>query len=199
MKVTGLDILRCDAGWRNSHFLRLTTDDGIVGWREFDEGFGISGGQRGNRAARRAGHRTESIRPRADLYRALLLHPASGGRRGRRRTRCHRKCSSQYQGQGTRGALPYPARRQGARSPGWGTEPNEEAIRAHPPKAPGGLLHYGPYTARYAGRHLPSRVLKVPRERRQQRRPAPISIGPRRRLRRTAAVSPRKSWRSGNA
>jgi L-alanine-DL-glutamate epimerase-like enolase superfamily enzyme len=27
-------------------------------------------------------------------------------------------------------------------TPGWGTEPNEEAIRAHPPKAPGGLLHY---------------------------------------------------------
>jgi len=27
-------------------------------------------------------------------------------------------------------------------TPGWGTEPVEEAIRAHPPKAPGGLLHY---------------------------------------------------------
>ena len=27
-------------------------------------------------------------------------------------------------------------------TPGWGTEPNEEAIRAHPPKAGGGLLHY---------------------------------------------------------
>ena len=27
-------------------------------------------------------------------------------------------------------------------TPGWGTEPNEEAIRAHPPKVPGGLLHY---------------------------------------------------------
>jgi L-alanine-DL-glutamate epimerase-like enolase superfamily enzyme len=26
--------------------------------------------------------------------------------------------------------------------PGWGTEPNEEAIRAHPPKPGGGLLHY---------------------------------------------------------
>jgi len=24
---------------------------------------------------------------------------------------------------------------------GWGTEPNEEAIRAHPPKPGGGLLH----------------------------------------------------------
>ena len=27
-------------------------------------------------------------------------------------------------------------------TPGWGTEPNEEAIRAHPPKAPGGLIQY---------------------------------------------------------
>jgi galactonate dehydratase len=26
---------------------------------------------------------------------------------------------------------------------GWGTEPNEEALRAHPPKAVGGLLNYG--------------------------------------------------------
>jgi len=27
--------------------------------------------------------------------------------------------------------------------PGWGTEPNEEALRAHPPKSGGGLLTYG--------------------------------------------------------
>src|SRR5688500_18970079 len=27
-------------------------------------------------------------------------------------------------------------------TPGWGTEPNEEAIRAHPPKSPAGLLNY---------------------------------------------------------
>jgi galactonate dehydratase len=27
-------------------------------------------------------------------------------------------------------------------TPGWGTEPVEEAIHTHPPKAPGGLLHY---------------------------------------------------------
>ena len=36
MKVKGLEILRCDAGWRNYHFLKLTTDEGIVGWSEFD-------------------------------------------------------------------------------------------------------------------------------------------------------------------
>ena len=43
MKVTGLDVLSCDAGWRNYYFLKLTTDDGIVGWSEFDEGFGSPG------------------------------------------------------------------------------------------------------------------------------------------------------------
>ncbi|HJZ17404.1 MAG TPA: enolase C-terminal domain-like protein, partial [Stellaceae bacterium] len=26
--------------------------------------------------------------------------------------------------------------------PGWGTEPNEDGIRAHPPRAGGGLLNY---------------------------------------------------------
>jgi hypothetical protein len=43
MKVKGLEILRCDAGWRNYHFLKLTTDEGVVGWSEFDEGFGSPG------------------------------------------------------------------------------------------------------------------------------------------------------------
>ena len=43
MKVTALESLHCDAGWRNYHFLKLTTDEGIVGWSEYDEGFGSPG------------------------------------------------------------------------------------------------------------------------------------------------------------
>ena len=43
MKVTGLEVLRADAGWRNYYFLKLTTDDGVAGWSEFDEGFGSPG------------------------------------------------------------------------------------------------------------------------------------------------------------
>jgi galactonate dehydratase len=43
MKVAGVEVLRCDAGWRNYHFLKLTTDEGIIGWSEFDEGFGSPG------------------------------------------------------------------------------------------------------------------------------------------------------------
>jgi galactonate dehydratase len=43
MKVKNLEILRCDAGWRNYHFVKLTTDEGVIGWSEFDEGFGSPG------------------------------------------------------------------------------------------------------------------------------------------------------------
>jgi galactonate dehydratase len=43
MRVKSLEVLRCDAGWRNYHFLKLAIDDGIVGWSEFGEGFGSPG------------------------------------------------------------------------------------------------------------------------------------------------------------
>jgi L-alanine-DL-glutamate epimerase-like enolase superfamily enzyme len=42
-KVAGIETLACDAGWRNYHFVKLTTADGVVGWSEFDEGFGSPG------------------------------------------------------------------------------------------------------------------------------------------------------------
>ncbi|MSO76643.1 MAG: mandelate racemase/muconate lactonizing enzyme family protein [Alphaproteobacteria bacterium] len=43
MKVAKIETLHCDAGWRNYNFLKLTTADGVVGWSEFDEGFGSPG------------------------------------------------------------------------------------------------------------------------------------------------------------
>ena len=43
MKVKSIETLSCDAGWRNYHFVKLTTDTGIAGWSEFDEGFGAPG------------------------------------------------------------------------------------------------------------------------------------------------------------
>ncbi len=43
MKVTGIETLSCDAGWRNYRYLKLTTDSGIVGWSEFAAGFGSPG------------------------------------------------------------------------------------------------------------------------------------------------------------
>src|SRR6266481_7820868 len=42
-KVRSVELLGCNAGWRNYHIVKLTTEDGIVGWSEFDEGFGSPG------------------------------------------------------------------------------------------------------------------------------------------------------------
>ena len=43
MTIKSLQTLACDAGWRNYHFVKVTTDSGIVGWSEYDEGFGAPG------------------------------------------------------------------------------------------------------------------------------------------------------------
>jgi len=42
-KVRSVETRACDAGWRNYHFVKITTEDGVVGWSEFDEGFGSPG------------------------------------------------------------------------------------------------------------------------------------------------------------
>src|SRR5215471_2208794 len=43
MKVTRLETLRCDAGWRTFSFLKVMTDEGVVGWSEYNESFGSGG------------------------------------------------------------------------------------------------------------------------------------------------------------
>ena len=43
MRIETLETRHCDAGWRNYHFVKLTTADGIVGWSEYDEDFGSPG------------------------------------------------------------------------------------------------------------------------------------------------------------
>ncbi|MBM3344299.1 MAG: mandelate racemase/muconate lactonizing enzyme family protein [Betaproteobacteria bacterium] len=43
MKVTQFEILRADAGWRIFSFLKVMTDEGLVGWSEFNESFGSAG------------------------------------------------------------------------------------------------------------------------------------------------------------
>ena len=43
MKVTNIETLHCDAGWRNFSFVKLSTDEGLVGWSEYQEGFGSPG------------------------------------------------------------------------------------------------------------------------------------------------------------
>jgi L-alanine-DL-glutamate epimerase-like enolase superfamily enzyme len=40
MRIAKIETLKADAGWRDFSFLKLTTDDGIVGWSEYNEDFG---------------------------------------------------------------------------------------------------------------------------------------------------------------
>ena len=42
-QIRSVETLACDAGWRNYHFVKIMTEDGIVGWSEYDEGFGAPG------------------------------------------------------------------------------------------------------------------------------------------------------------
>jgi L-alanine-DL-glutamate epimerase-like enolase superfamily enzyme len=43
VKVTQVETLCCDAGWRNYYFVKISTDTGVTGWSEYDEGFGSPG------------------------------------------------------------------------------------------------------------------------------------------------------------
>jgi galactonate dehydratase len=43
MKIAKVEDLHCNAGWRDFSFLKITTDDGIVGWSEYNESYGSAG------------------------------------------------------------------------------------------------------------------------------------------------------------
>ena len=43
MKIERVETFQADAGWRMFSFLKITTDDGIIGWSEFNESFGSIG------------------------------------------------------------------------------------------------------------------------------------------------------------
>ena len=43
MRIATIEDLHCNAGWRNFSFLKITTDDGLVGWSEYMEGYGAGG------------------------------------------------------------------------------------------------------------------------------------------------------------
>ena len=43
MKIVQVETLQADAGWRMFSFLKVVTDQGIVGWSEFNESFGSVG------------------------------------------------------------------------------------------------------------------------------------------------------------
>src|SRR6516164_3038953 len=43
MKIVKVEDLHCDAGWRLNSLLKVTADEGIVGWSEYMEGYGAQG------------------------------------------------------------------------------------------------------------------------------------------------------------
>ncbi len=43
MKITAIEDLHCDAGWRVFSFLKISTDEGIVGYSEYNESYGSRG------------------------------------------------------------------------------------------------------------------------------------------------------------
>lgn len=43
MRIAKIEDLHADGGWRVFSFLKVTTDDGLVGWSEYAEGFGVGG------------------------------------------------------------------------------------------------------------------------------------------------------------
>jgi galactonate dehydratase len=65
MKIARFEHLHADAGWRVFSFLKVVTDDGLVGWAEYNEGYG-------------AGGLTALIRKFADVV--IGMDPREGGR-----------------------------------------------------------------------------------------------------------------------
>lgn len=43
MRIVKLDTFDANAGWRNISFLKISTDEGLVGWAEYNENFGVGG------------------------------------------------------------------------------------------------------------------------------------------------------------
>ena len=43
MRIARIEDLHCDAGWRVWSFLKITTDDGVIGWSEYNESYGSRG------------------------------------------------------------------------------------------------------------------------------------------------------------
>src|SRR5258708_4312531 len=43
MKIVKFEDFHCDAGWRTFSFLKVTTDDGLIGWSEYTEADGSTG------------------------------------------------------------------------------------------------------------------------------------------------------------
>ena len=52
MKIERIETMHADAGGRNFDYLKITADNGLVGWSEYNESFGGAGLSHGDRAPR---------------------------------------------------------------------------------------------------------------------------------------------------
>jgi len=78
--IADVDVRSCSNSFRNYHFLKVTTEDGIVGWSEYDENFGSPGvtaviGQIKQRVIGQSAMAHEHVRE--DLQN--VTRPAAGG------------------------------------------------------------------------------------------------------------------------
>ena len=71
MRIAKIEDLHCNAGWRDFSFLKITTDDGLVGWSEFMENFGAEGL---STVIQRLGERLIGMDPRAVERITAFLH-----------------------------------------------------------------------------------------------------------------------------
>jgi L-alanine-DL-glutamate epimerase-like enolase superfamily enzyme len=104
MKITKIEDLHCDAGWRVNSFLKVTTDEGIVGWSEYMEGYGAPGL---TGVIRKIGERLIGRDPRpVEAISALALRrdPAGRGRHQPDGDRRDRERAGRHQGEGARRA-----------------------------------------------------------------------------------------------
>jgi len=87
MKIVKIEDLHCDAGWRVNSFLKITTDEGLVGWSEYMEGYGAQGltGVIRKMAERLIGQDPRPVERHSAFLYAATPKPHARSRRQRRR------------------------------------------------------------------------------------------------------------------
>ena len=101
MRIAKIEDLHCDAGWRDFSFLKITTDDGLVGWSEFMENFGAEGPE--HASSSRLGERLIGMDPRpVEQDHRVPARPdaAIAGRHQPAGDRGDRERAGRHQGQG---------------------------------------------------------------------------------------------------
>ena len=116
MRITGVETLQADAGWRLFSFLKITTDDGIAGWSEYNESFGSAGLSAVIDALAPHLIGKDPLPYRADRLDAARVHAAVARRPQPPGDRGDRERAARHQGQGARRAGLCAVRRAGARA-----------------------------------------------------------------------------------